>query len=187
MVSKFSLSQFQQGDINMFKLVFDLYYQRLVLFAERYLEDLDDAEDQVQEVFVALWNRREFIDDETKIKPYLYVAIRNRCLNLIRDKKIHAEYNATLPEDVEADYFYESALIVEEVWGLLMKALDEVDENIKNVCLLSIEGFKNPEIAEKLDLSIRSVKYYKAQGRAKLAYILKDYKSVVLLLPELLN
>ena len=175
MISSFSLSQFQQGDINMFKLIFDSHYRGLVLFAERYLENLDDAEDQVQEVFASLWDKRELIDDVSKIKSYLYVAIRNRCLNHLRDKKVRAEYNTALLEEVETDEFFEGTLIVEEVWTLLMKALDSLDENIKNVCLLSIEGFKNAEIAEKLNLPIRTVKYYKSQGRTKLAYILKDY------------
>ena len=66
-------------------------YRPLCLFALHYLNDTDAAEDMVQECFTALWEK---INSGTQVlnrKAYLYMTVRNRCLDQLRKKGLQTE------------------------------------------------------------------------------------------------
>lgn len=174
MSDSFSLQQFRQGNKNAFKKVFDAYYQGLVLFGKKYLNDIQVAEDIVQESFVALWNKREEIYDLDKIKAFLYVSVRNRSINYIRDRALREDHHERFMEDMAGMHFYENTLIEEETWRILMTALDRLSEQGRNVCLMSLDGMKNAEIAEALNLSLSTVKYHKSQAKILIKQVLKS-------------
>lgn len=66
---------------------FRKYYGALCFFASRYVEDPDKAEDLVQDCFVRLLEREFSFDSEDHLKNYLYAAVRNGCLNFLRDNR----------------------------------------------------------------------------------------------------
>lgn len=171
----FSLKRFQGGDKFVFKHIFDSYYKGLVLYAFKYIEDMHIAEDIAQESFLALWNKRADIREVSSIKAFLYISIKNRCLNYIRNQRIRNEHYANYLEESGEDVFYDTSLIEAESWRLLMNALDQMSEQTRRICLMSIEGFKNMEIAEKLNISVSSVKYHRTQAKNSLAVAFKDY------------
>ena len=63
------------------------------LLAERMLGDVADAEDVVQDVFVALWDRRDELDRVVKLDSYCLQMVRLRCIDLIRKRKRDAFHN----------------------------------------------------------------------------------------------
>ena len=71
----------KNNEITLFKELFDEYFQSMVTYAYRYVNDWQTAEDIAQNVFMALWIKKESIDFEKPIKPYLYRAIYNKSIN----------------------------------------------------------------------------------------------------------
>jgi len=66
---------------------FHAYYRQLCLHALHFMGSAEEAEDVVQETFVSLWDKKEQIETIKSVKSYLYTAVRNNCLTLIRDAK----------------------------------------------------------------------------------------------------
>ena len=70
-----------------FDVLFNQYYERLVLFAESYVGDLETAEDMVQDVFLSLLSRSDFNEVEYS-RSYLYSCVRNGCVDYLRKLKV---------------------------------------------------------------------------------------------------
>ena len=66
-----------------FDILFEKYYERLVLFAEGYVGDLKTAEDMVQDVFLALLSRKDLKNVEYS-RSYLYSCVKNGCVDYLR-------------------------------------------------------------------------------------------------------
>lgn len=75
----------KQSDISkkeqLFSAFFKQNYHRALLLAFRFMKDEMTAKDLVQEVFLSLWEKREELVFSAKLRPYLFVAVRNKCLN----------------------------------------------------------------------------------------------------------
>ena len=70
-----------------FDVLFNQYYERLVLFAESYVGDLETAEDMVQDVFLSLLSRSDFNEVEYS-RSYLYSCVKNGCVDYLRKLKV---------------------------------------------------------------------------------------------------
>nr|WP_068888778.1 RNA polymerase sigma-70 factor [Pedobacter panaciterrae] len=150
---------FQSGDRAAYKEIFDRYDKLLFLYAYRKLQNTDDAQDVVQEVFINLWNNREHLKINTSLSNYLYGAVRNRALNVFRDKSIDDKCIASLQllidtETATTDYLIRSkdiTLLIEKEISLLPPKMREVFELRRNAYL------SNREIAEYLHISEHTV------------------------------
>jgi len=70
-----------------FEKLFRDYFKPLVNFANKFLNNIDDAKEIVHDVFVTVWEKRDAIDVQNSVKSYIYRSVNNRCLNFIRDNK----------------------------------------------------------------------------------------------------
>ena len=70
-------------DIALFRELFDSYFRILTTYAYRFVNDWQTAEDITQDVFMSLWEKKESIDFDDPIKPYLYRAVYNRSINYL--------------------------------------------------------------------------------------------------------
>lgn len=166
------LEKIQSGDKQVFKILFETYYTRLLYFGKKYLDDDFAVEDMVQDCFVALWERRAEITDTTTLKSFLFVSLRNRCLNYLRDRKNQEAHHQYIEQ--ESVSFFEHSLIEEETRHALLSVLDRMSEQGKSVCLLIMEGLKNAEIAEQLGITTSTVKYHKVKAREILQSLYKS-------------
>ncbi len=143
------------GNPFQFEVVYKQYFSSLVGFAFQYVESSEIAEDVVQDVFGKIWNQSEAIDIRTNVKSYLFGAVRNACLNHLRHervKQVHVERNSG--EDAEVVDFME----MDELQELIQHTLDQLPEKRRQVFELSrFEGKKYQEIAEELEISIKTV------------------------------
>ena len=162
-------------DEQVFKKLFDKFYQALCVFASTYLKDDALSADIVQEGFVKFWNKREGFDNYFKVKSFLYTIVRNDCLNYIRDYKLRRE-DLSVVESLE---FYTETLVEEEAYRMFYNAVESLPHQTRQVILLSLDGLKNSEIAGQLGIAESSVHTLKKIAYKKLREILREYYYLV--------
>jgi len=135
---------------------FRCYYKPLCLYAMHYLHDMDLVEDVVQDCFVELWERMNAEKTVSSVKSYLYMMVRNRCLDTLK-KDNQIDYNS-IPSDLENIIQDEEAEERSLIEARLWTAIDSLPERCREVFLLSKrDGLKYKEIADKLDISVNTV------------------------------
>ena len=155
------------------ELLFDVYYKSLVVWADTFLRDMNMAEDVVQDFFLSVWNGKTYQKFEpATLASFLYVSVRNRCLNRLDKQDIfhHAveldhvdlafeEYNERHDEIV--------AKVLEEI-ALLPDRSREVMNGV------FVEGLKYREVAERYGISLSTVKTLLSNSVKKLRERLDD-------------
>lgn len=140
-----------------FEALFRDHYGSLVGYALRMTKDQDLAEDLVQQMFVTLWEKREETNVSTNIKSYLLRSVHNHCLNHFKHIKVraaHAEEAIYQSNEADSADLLELAELQSRVDGLVA----ELPEQCQRIFLLSRkEGKKYKEIAEELNISVKTV------------------------------
>ncbi|MDR1161597.1 MAG: RNA polymerase sigma-70 factor [Tannerellaceae bacterium] len=138
-----------------FERSFKEWYQPLCLFALRFINKVDDAEDVVQQTFADLWDKRMEMARILNLKAYLFQAVRNRSLSVVA-KAEWIPLEESFP-DTE-DYSLEESMYHAERDARLWREIDKLPPERKKIFLLSKrDGLKYQEIADELHLSIKTV------------------------------
>lgn len=177
------IKNIQRGDGDAFRKFFEEFYPSVCIFAGKYLHDTDMAEDTVQEAFIEFWKRKEQFDNFRAAKGFIYTVTRNNCLNQIRIRNLREEI--LRKEIASDDYFYE-LIQEEETYRIIYQAIHELPDQSRKIILLSLKGYKNPEIAEELHVSLNTVKTLKKNAYRELRNKLKDHVFVFFLVNQLL-
>lgn len=166
-----------------FKQLFDAYYGRLIVHALRFVDTQAEAEDVVDDVFYELWKKIDTVDLDSGMVAYLYRAVTTRALNVLRHKNVAAvriEMLEVIGErrlDFIAEDDTERDVESEEIARNIRDAVNELPERCRQIFILSyVNGLKNKEIADAMNISVRTVEaqIYKALRfmREKLKYLL---------------
>jgi len=192
-VQSYAFEEFIALDLSYICVVYDLYFLRLERFAAAYVIDRGEAQDIVQSVFLTLWDRKESLYSETNLGNYLITLTKNQCLNYLRHERVQLNY-LTRQEQKNAELllnFYaleklnENKLLFDELEIAAKQAIDSLPGQSREVFILSrIEGMKYQEIAQKLEVSVKTVEKKMSIALELLRDALKDY--YVLLFPFLL-
>lgn len=166
-----------QGDEKAFEFIFKKYYSGLCVFAAQYINDRDAAEEVVQAVFVRIWEKRSSLSIENSFKNYLFRSVRNHCLNQLQHEKIkirHAQsvLKETDPDPIWDDYFIEPdfATKIEDVIAMLPPKRLEIFR------LSREKGLKYKEIAEQMNISVKTVEVQMGFALKFLREKLKDFR-----------
>ena len=169
---------------NNFDKIYVLYYSRMFRFAKEYVLFDEDAENIVQDVFLLLWEKREVLDIQISLVSYLFALVKNKSLDYLRHKVIADEYKQELSAKLTAlellNYSFTSD---EEIEQILMTTINKLPERCRQVFLKSrIEGKRNREIANELNLTVSTVENQMTIALRKLRVELKDYLPLLLFL-----
>lgn len=146
------------GQENAFKELFEKYYRPLSVFALKYLGDLETSKEIVQDLFVQLYQSRSTLIISTSLKSYLYQAIRNRCLNQIKQDRTRQKHLDLYQLEQESTVDMEARIMETELEHQIFKIVEDLPPQCRNIFTLSrVQGLSNGEIAEKLKLSKRTV------------------------------
>lgn len=133
-----------------------------VLHAHAYakLHDRDDAKDVVQELFSALWVKRESLVFHSSLTGYLYTSLRNRILNVIAHKKVESEHLTSLQQFMnKGQAITDHLLRRKQLAELIEKEVANLPPKMQEIFILSRNRqLSHREIAEKLDISEKTVK-----------------------------
>ncbi len=152
------LSGLKRGEERFYRLLFDKYYQPLVVFANRMLLDMDLSRSTVQDVFVMLFDKREEIVIHTSLNAHLYQSVRNRCLNHMKRDKMKNERHQIILDKGETFEKPSTSMEFNELEALIHSTIEVLPEQCRRIFKMSRqEGLTNQEIAENLAISKRTV------------------------------
>ncbi|MGL4410576.1 MAG: RNA polymerase sigma-70 factor [Bacteroidales bacterium] len=135
---------------------FKYYYRPLNLYANHYLNDIDAAEDVVQECFADLWEKSNRSGEVLDVKSYLYKMVRNRCIDHVRQTT--NEVRELLPTDAEGIISDEECEERSRIEARLWLAIDSLPERCREIFLLNKrDGLKYQEVADRMGLSVNTV------------------------------
>ena len=154
------LQDFKVGSEAAFERVFKLYYKSLHLQALLLLKDEGEAEDQVQQLFVDLWNKEQYRKVQQSIKAYLHAALRNRCLNHLNKLSVHTRLQNEYAGHNSAHLQYENSLYeVRPSPPNLLSILAELPiQRRKAFSLVHLQDKKYLEAAREMGISVNSLK-----------------------------
>ena len=185
----------KKGDPSAFKDVFRLLYPRLKGYCKLFITDDNKVEDLIQETFIALWEKRNSIKPDRSIESYLFVILRNNCLNYLRNEKLEKNTSFVNIEEVsELQYLYQIDLLGKEEKSLeeqlvesFQEAVDELPDKMRQVfTLCKIEGRKQKEVAKEMGISIKMVEKHIAKAKEQIRKKLVDQYPVLIILITML-
>jgi len=149
----------QQGNIKEFEGLFRKYYAPLCHFANKFLKDMDSAEEIVQDFFYNYWKNKESIVITTSLNAYIYQSIRNKALKQIEHMAVREKYSSEVQNFSQNDApSAAECLELKELNEIIEKTLNQLPERCRQIFMLSrFEGLKYQEIAQQLSISVKTV------------------------------
>ncbi|SDS72045.1 RNA polymerase sigma-70 factor, ECF subfamily [Maribacter dokdonensis] len=146
------------GEEKAYILLLEKYHQQLNAYAVTLTHDQSTAQDIVQNVFIKTWKSRKKLNPEFSIRNFLYKCVYNEFLNTYQKNKAVVLLNKKYIE-----YSHEVAVEFDD--NMMSKMMDIVNREIKKLppkcqkvfVLSKKEGLSNSEIADYLDVSIKTV------------------------------
>jgi len=177
----------KSGDKKAFEQLFYEHYQMLVRYAFTYMKDHNIAEEVVQDIMVKFWEKRAELPDYVKVKPYLFRMTGNHCLNVLKHEKVKLQYQTeTVANGISMSDGFE-VISSNELNTEIKKAIADLPEQCGKVFLLSRdEGLSYKEIAESLDISVKTVENHIGKALKLLREALKPYLTILLIDIQLL-
>jgi RNA polymerase sigma-70 factor (ECF subfamily) len=147
-------------DTQAYKQLFLLFYPSLVNFAASIIKSKEAAEEIVSDVFIKIWEKRQHLEKIENLSFYLFTAVKNRCVNQFNDFRNRTEININ-DVTVEFKSLYhdpEQKMISAEAIRQIQEAIHELPPRCRLIFkLVKEEGLKYKEVAELLELSVKTV------------------------------
>lgn len=168
-----------------FKVFFETFFLPVYSLMQRYTGESELSRDFTQEAFVRVFEHREEFETVDNAKAFVYTVARNIYLDHCKHQKIKKQYNARLNEEEQEDYDFLKEVTQEETFRILYEAIDKLPAQTRSIILLNLKGNNNTEVAEKLHISVNTVKSLKKSAYVTLRKLLsRDIIMILLLLIE---
>jgi len=158
------ISRLKEGDLTAFDELYLKYYALLCASAYLFLKNGQEAKDLVQSLFLDIWDRQLYVHFHDDIKGYLFLAVKNRCINQLKKQRMREKtrrgYAAWQDETGPEEIGYE-----EGDYGRLEAALEEMpDQKKRAIQMVYIHGKKYQDAADSMRISINSLKTHLKTG-----------------------
>jgi RNA polymerase sigma-70 factor (ECF subfamily) len=167
----------KEGSPAAFEELFKQTFPRMLGYCRLFIHDQAQANDLVQDCFLRLWEKRQTIDPRQSVESLLFVMLRNRCLNHLRDQKNELiEKKISNLEENELQHLYqldftgrEEKSIEEQLIEAIRESVEELPEKRRLVFIKAkIEGKKNKDVAEELGISVKAVEKHLHQAKEQI-------------------
>lgn len=178
------VQQIRSGDEQAFEQVFRANYAGMCGYAMKYLEEMEHAEEVVQEVFLNYWDKRTTLEVTGSLEAYLYRAVRNTCLNNLKHQKVKRQYALAQTEVLKAEENQSRDKVIElELQQKIDDCIAQLPPERRKIFKLSREeGMKYKEIADELGLSVKTVEAQMGKALKFLRENLIEYLPVLIML-----
>lgn len=171
----------KKGIEDAYKYLYQEFYALLCVYARDYVQDRVIAEAIVSDVIFEIWKNRETLEINYSLRNYLFISVRNRCINWLNQYQKEIEMRSHFGELIDKnDSTVESHplanLLAKELDIRIKESINNLPEQTKEIFNLSrFQGMKYEEIATSLGISTDVVKYHIKSALSKLRDNLKDY------------
>lgn len=152
------------------QLLYDKFYRALVSYGCQFVER-EIAEDIVQELFSILWEQRPQFKSFPQLTSYFYTTVHNAAFNHLRHQTVQNNYRQGILEHLQEFMLVDDvseSFNKEEIYRQLFAAIDLLPPRQREIFLLCMEGKKNKDIAEQLQISAETVKVQKRRAISSL-------------------
>ena len=180
---KILLSEFKKGNDQALTHIMDHYHKPLCFYAYSLSNDYDGAKDIVQNIIINLWEHRKALPDIKSLKSYLYKSVYNEFLNQLRTSSrmmvFEKEYFEALKDFVDN----QDGSKTRQRIALLDVEIEKLSPKCKETFLLcKREGLTYVEIADHLNISIKTVENHMVKAFSVLRKKMKEKMNLLLLL-----
>jgi len=167
----------KEGNPVAYEELFKQTFPRMLGYCRLFIHDQAQANDLVQECFVRLWEKRSTISPNQSVESLLFVMLRNRCLNYLRDHKNELiDKNIGAIGENELQHLYqldftgrEEKTLEESLIEAIRESVDKLPEKRRLVFIKTkIEGKKNKDVAEELGISVKAVEKHLHQAKEQI-------------------
>ncbi len=169
----------QNGDKQAYEELFRLYHKRLHGFAYTFVRQAETAEDIIQTVFLNIWADKQNWDPPGTVREYLFAAVRNQALNVLRHQKVVADKEEEVIRSFEE--LSKATLIHDhmdsgEFNKQVQQGIESLPPRCRQIYLLNRRsGLTYIEIAEYLGVSINTVNTQMGRALKSLRDHLADF------------
>jgi RNA polymerase sigma-70 factor (family 1) len=170
------MSLLSQGEEGAFTELYERFWKRLLVRAQMMLNNYEEAEETVHDIFVKLWRKRATIIIEHSIHTYLSSVLRYDCFRKLADQKRKKEKALSLAAMTDADDSTREYLDFEALQKELETAISALPEQCQLIFRLSREeGLTDKQIAKELDVSVNTIRTQKHRALKKLKSSLNSF------------
>ena len=188
------LKGIRSGDKSAFEQVYMTYYDLLYHLSLQYLGETSIAEEVVQDAFLKLWEVRNDLKPDSNIKNYLYTITKNNCLSQLRKTHLH-KTPVSDARFLEMQFNYEALVSIpdnviefEELKAKIEASIDSLPDDLREVFIMNrFEDLKYKEIADKLNLSPKTIEARMSKALNRLRTELKDYLPLITLISSIID
>ena len=177
--------EFKKGDPQAFSYFFHLHYRPLCYFAAQLVNSQQEGEDIVKDTYVKLWQKRTDFETPQNIKAFLYITTRNACLNFLRHLQVRESSRKELIylEEEKGEELVLNQMIRAELMQEIYSEIEKLPERRREVFKMAyLDGMKNEEIADQMNISIHTVKEHKGKALYSLRLRFSDHQIILFIM-----
>jgi len=158
-VSLLTFKKIKDGNIEAFEILFRSYYEPLCRYAYQFVENMETAEEIVQDLFYVIWKDRQDLQIFTSVNGYLYRSVKNKSLQYLEKLAVRDNYMNSFSENSMVETITpQEELEYKELESHIEKTLHSLPIRRQKIFRMKrMEGKKNKEIAQELDISVKTV------------------------------
>ncbi|PXY43101.1 RNA polymerase sigma factor [Flavobacterium hydrophilum] len=177
------IESLRNGDERAYTFLIDTYHHKLCIYANSLAKNIYSAEDIVQNVFIKVWEQRTRLKSDHSIKSFLYKLVYNEFIDLYRKNQSLFSLEKTYYDALNSVVLEDDSESFQRVLKVVNKEIESLPPKCREVFILSKkEGLTNIEIAEHLDVSIKTVEAQITKAFSILRSSLEEKVKTVLLL-----
>lgn len=178
------INKIKNGDEKAFEELFRTYYKPLCQYTYRILKDPVTAEEIVQDIFYHIWEKRQTLEPILSVKSYLYKAVSNNALKYLRHNKIVNAHQEVVQHDLLQSFnLQENYSEMNEIIHIIEETMNSVPERTHIIFSLHRDqGLKYKEIAQELNISVKTVEAHMTYLLKLLRENLRDYMFLIIII-----
>ena len=175
------LSEIRNNLEGAFDVLFRKYYKNLTYFAIKIVKNRDIAEEVVQDLLVNFWEKRQQLVPNVSLKAYLFRAVFNNCVHYNKNEKRFEKTDISFANDLSNDF--DNLMEQSELETRIYQLIEQLPTECRKIFKLSrFEELKNKEVADQLNISIKTVETQMSRALKYLRLNLSDYIKVLMFL-----